>query len=830
MSIVKDRTGPLVGAVLIAVVLGILSASLIGGKIFSSGDNLFQWAPFSASPPVGWRQPSNFLLTDPVQGFIPNMLQARSDLSHGVLPLWTPYVGGGRPLFASQVDALLFPLTWLAFLLPFWTSLAWIAAGKLLLAALGTYFFVRDLGLRRGPSLLSALAYACGMFFVVWLEHPQTNVWLCLPWMLLGARRICLRGSLGATALLGAATGLAWQGGHPESAAFLMAATAAYAAFELIADRRSSPESAASTGGRWGPGWAQSFGARTALVVVGLLLGVGVGAVTVAPLLELLGQAGPTNRGGPPLPMNAIYSFAFPELWGMPNKLFSGAGPVNFNERTAYIGALPALLAIGALGRRRPREVWFFVGLAIASFVLTFNVPLLATGIRKLPDANVARLTRFLIILSFAGAVLAGYGLQRWLTASSRERGRMLLVMGGAAVIPPLYWLVQNPSVLGHLGAALGQLPTVHFAETNAAVVELASIWRWTLICALGLGGLALIWRMRWPMAWTIALVVALTAVDLVTLDRGYHGSIPLAQANPPVPSSIRYLQEHQGDQRIVATDYAMPANVGARYGLRDARVGIDIPYPVRFTNLWTGLGGVSGDLSFIFGASPDAHRLADIFAVRYALVPPGAVQPKWLKPVLHTSGGTVELNPTALPRAWVAYGWRPARGSTDALAATLASTTDSLRDDPVIEGARTPPTGPTPTGSVASVVDNSANRVTVRALAERPGYLVLDDSAYPGWQVTVDGRATSWHPANENFRAVPIPAGAHTVVFRYRPASVIDGAIVSVLSILALIALAVAGIALPRAPKGARALNQEVTLPPSDPARRVGDPARGGA
>ena len=210
---------------LVACVLAIMSASLFGGKVFSSGDNIFLWSPFSANPPPGWVQPSNFLLTDPVQGFIPNMLQARADLSHGVLPLWNPDAGGGRPLFASQVDALLFPLTWLAFLLPFWTSLAWIAAAKLLLAALGTYLFVRDLGLRRGPSLLAALAFACGMFFVVWLEHPQTNVWLCLPWMMLGTRRICWRGSLLATALLGAATGLAWQGGHPESAAFLMAVT-----------------------------------------------------------------------------------------------------------------------------------------------------------------------------------------------------------------------------------------------------------------------------------------------------------------------------------------------------------------------------------------------------------------------------------------------------------------------------------------------------------------------------------------------------------------------------------------------------------------------------
>src|SRR5689334_5133551 len=107
-----------------------LSASLFGGKVFSSGDNLLFWLPFSPEKPASLVQPSNYQLTDPVEEFVPDLLQIRSDLSHGVPPLWNPDAGGGRPLLAAQVDAPLFPLTWLSFLLPFWTSLAWVGAGK----------------------------------------------------------------------------------------------------------------------------------------------------------------------------------------------------------------------------------------------------------------------------------------------------------------------------------------------------------------------------------------------------------------------------------------------------------------------------------------------------------------------------------------------------------------------------------------------------------------------------------------------------------------------------------------------------------------------------
>lgn len=797
MTLRRSHGAAVMTAALFALVLLVLSSTLVGGKIFSSADNIFLYAPFSANRPLGWIQPSNLLLTDPLDGFIPDLLRARSDLSHGVLPLWNPDAGGGRPLFASQVDAFLFPLTWLTFVIPFFSSFAWIAALKLLLAAAGTHLFVRDLGLRRGPALLAAVAFSFGMFFVVWLEHPQTYVWLCMPWMLLATRRICARGSLGATGLLGLSTGLAWLGGHPESAAFLMAVTAFYAAFELIVEWRTGTAADSERVSWAGPAWTGSILNRAGLNAIGLLLGVGLGWVTSGPLLELLQQSGSSNRGGPALPMGAVWSFLFPEYWGMPNKLSSrlGMGPVNFNERTAYFGALPLLLAVGAFGRRCPREVWFFLGLAVFSFALTFNVPLLATAIRKLPDGDVARLTRFLIVLSFCGAVLAAYGLQRWLTGATRERDRMMAAMGIVALAPPLFWMVSHHGQLSVLGAALRQLPTLHFAQDSAPVVRLASVWRWTLTCALGLGGLGLVRLRCWPPLVAIAVVLVLTALDLGTLDRGYHGAISRSQALPRAPQAIRYLQTHQGERRIFGTDFAMPPDIPVSYGLRDARVGIDIPYPSRFVDLWTGLQGINGDQDYIFGASPDAHRLADLFAARYALVPPGGAQPSWLRPILRTAGGTIEVNQTALPRAWVAYQWRPASGQREDLAMTLASSTVTSRSRPVIEGVSPPPAHAGGAGSSpARVTDDNTEQVTVRATPRRPGYLMLDDSAYPGWTATVNGRRTAWHPANENFRAVAIPAGADTIIFRYQPSSVRDGAIVSLLSLAALLGLTVAG------------------------------------
>jgi len=767
-----------VAAVLVILVLITLSSSLLGGKVFTSGDNIFQWPPFSAEKPAGWVRPSNPLLSDPVLGFNPDLLQIRSDLRNGTSPLWNPYAAGGRPLLGSQQSGLLFPPNWLAFILPFWSSLGWIAAIKILLAAAGAYLLCRELALRRAASLLGAIAFAFGLYFFTWLEHPHTNVWAMLPWALFATRRLCTTGSLGATALLGASVGAAWLGGHPESAAFVLVTTLAYGTFELVAERTRGP--ARSTA---------SLNRRTGLFIAGLVLGIGLGAVMSLPLVELLNASGKTLRGVPPYPFKAGLSFFFPELWGMPNKLYQGHGPANFNERTAYIGALPLLLALAGLGRRRAREQWFFVALAVILLATIFHTPVWASLIRKLPDSDVPAINRMLIVVSLCGAVLSAYGLDRWLGAGRSGRRQMLRIMGAVAAIPLLIWLGRYAGSLSHLPAALLQ-PTVHYSETSRPVVETAAAWRWFLLCTVGVGVLALVKRRR----VAVGLVIALTAADLVTLDRGYHGSIPQAWATPPTPPAVTYLQAHQGSSRVLGHLVAFPADLAERYGLRDPRQGVVVPDTLRHRLLWTALDGLGGDQEVYNAGSPRAQNLADLFAVRYLLLAPGTPPPSWARPVLRTSAATVAVNPSAFPRAWVAYDWQRSSGRVDALRRTTDSPTPRLLSAPVIEGAPTPPTGVARTATPARIVSDGSESVTVQATAAGAGYLILDDSAYPGWQASVDGRAVPWYPADENFRAVPLRAGRHVIRFSYRPASALAGLIVSGACAIALLALALIG------------------------------------
>ena len=58
-----------------------------------------------------------------------------------------------------------------------------------------------------------------------------------------------------------------------------------------------------------------------------------------------------------------------------------------------------------------------------------------------------------------------------------------------------------------------------------------------------------------------------------------------------------------------------------------------------------------------------------------------------------------------------------------------------------------------------AKTVDQD-ERVDLVVNPSKPGYVILDDTDYPGWNATVNGRPASILNANDNFRAVRVGTG----------------------------------------------------------------------
>jgi hypothetical protein len=771
-------------AIFAAMILIELSPSLLGGKILSSGDVVFFQGPFDGQRPATLTRPGNTELDDPVLVFQPDLIVIHRALEHGQLGLWNPDQQGGRPLLASQQTAPLFPMTWLALIRSFWRALAWIAALKLLAAAFGAYALGRWIGLRRGPAVLVGTCYAFCSYLNDGLESPLSAVMAVTPWAMLTAGRLARRG--GALNALGFALtlGLLMLTGSPELIAIALGGIALYALYELL---RKPPAEA----GEWA-----SRGRRLCLFIGAGIAGLALSAAALVPFIEFLGLANTTSRGGVGIYPNSIaYAFFFPELWGRPDKAMGQFGPINYTERTAYLGALPLLLAVGGLFARRPRgEHLFWAVFALASVLVAMHT-FLHDFVAELPGPNHVNMLRTLSLVELSGALLAGLGLQAWLAADRSGRKRMLTAMVIAGLVPVAF-LLRDASPFSHFAGALGQFPSLgNEAVGEKTFIKQIVAWRWLLFGGIGLAVLALSQLM--PRRLTIALILALVAVDLLSMDAGYNPQIPLAQASPATPPALGYVQSHITHQRVSgtlnSTSVDLQANLAERYALSDIG-SYNFPKTSRWARLWAAYGQSTGDQNDWNPELPKSHAVLDAFAARYVLPPAGMRGPSWLKPVYDQVQGAqlVLENPTALPRAWVAYGWRSAANQVSATAATVESSAAQLLQRPVLEGVAgpsAPPSALAPAPSPVSFLVDQDEEVKLKADVRRAGYLVLGDSYYPGWHATIDGRAATIVAANENFRAVAVTPGEHTIDFRYQPTSFRIGAIVSIVTAAALLA-----------------------------------------
>jgi hypothetical protein len=106
---------------------------------------------------------------------------------------------------------------------------------------------------------------------------------------------------------------------------------------------------------------------------------------------------------------------------------------------------------------------------------------------------------------------------------------------------------------------------------------------------------------------------------------------------------------------------------------------------------------------------------------------------------------------------------------------------------------------GPVPSGprngdpaarGTAMPIEDQTTRSRWRVEGPTAGWFVLRDLYFPGWKALVDGRPAPACAADGVFRAVPLGAGLHEVVFQYRPVSFFLGASLTLLTLVGLAAV----------------------------------------
>jgi len=356
-------------------------------------------------------------LSDPVWQFVPWIDIARREIGSGRLPLWNPYQNGGAPLVGNSQSALGSPLLWPALLLGVADGWNLSLLLRLLVAVVGAFLWLRDLGRSKSGALLGATAFALSAPFVAWLEHPETLTLAPLPWLLLFTRRLLRNPSPGAFLAVAVTTFAVIAGGQPESALLAALLAAAVMLRESRGVRAAGPAFAAA------------------------LLGAGLAAPLLFPFIEYLRlSAAWSGEGRHPfvLARRDLLRFVLPSVPGS-----------NVIEAAAAISlAALALALVGLVWLRRRADLRFWAAAAAVMILVTYDNP----ASRALAFHTPVYWTRALLLLPLALGALASAAADELREASARRGwGRVAAVIGPAAVLlaaGELLWRAQG--VHGH--------------------------------------------------------------------------------------------------------------------------------------------------------------------------------------------------------------------------------------------------------------------------------------------------------------------------------------------------------------------------------------------
>lgn len=332
-------------------------------------------------------------------------------------------------------------------------------------------------------------------------------------------------------------------------------------------------------------------------------------------------------------------------------------------------------------------------------------------------------------------------------------------------------------------------------AETRAKRIALAG----ATLLLLMLGA-------RFARSFVALALGGLIVVDLFFFADGFNPAVDPKWDYPTTPA-LEFLQsraEKEHPVRFASESHMIvPANVATAYRLADTRNydSIDIATYNAFLASFA-KPAIEGSTR----AALDANSpLFPLLAARFILAPKNAPPPAPDCTLAFDGEIRVYEHPRALPRAFVA----PRVVTTDALVASLGGdptnpTHRAASGEAFTRAAKSgaidfnttvvvspedrdrfgasdtlDPASPSPAPVAARFVVDDFDRIVVEAESPVDATLFLADTFLPGWVASIDGgEAMPCARANATFRAIPFPAGKHTVEFRYESSFVRAGKI----------------------------------------------------
>jgi len=738
------------------------------------------------------------------------------ELSAGRLPLWNPYTFAGAPFWADVQSAVFYPPSLLTILLsaPWGFSLFALEIEAIVhfwLAALFTYLFIRQITQNRAAAVIAALTFTFSGYLTGYpsqqLAVLEADVWLplILLFIYLASQRInkqtnhlttkpSTSSPIPILLLAGIAWGLTLLAGHPQSALIVAYISTAYLIFlwltvpnaRLRADASITHQSEASL---WDASRTPALHRTASLVRSGasvthhitriafqtlrailhaaifLLAGLALAAIQFIPAVEYtlltVRAEGAYDKMSGGLPIPDIIQMLLP-------------GQVSFYS-PLYVGIVGLILALWVTFAAVTRHTTFWAVVALITLLISFGgntflySPLYLGG----PGFSIFRgQERWAFAAAFSLSVLAGYGFRQLLHEIQRDSNLSSLL----SLTKWLFFFGLLLTFIFFYGLNdTGWTPASPFYDLLGGA---------TLLTIL----LALTWLL-WKFAPRLPL-------NLVTILAGVIICFDLFTANWQTNLYPELPEWHT----------QMPAAVAAIKA--DAAASPDDPYRVYNEFRLYDNYGLPFEIEDLWGASPLRPDRYDRF-----LAPPMPIERTWellnvkyvitWRKELYLPSTIIHQEPAADgatyvhrldevgPRAWLVTQTEVADDAT--ILQKLADPTFNHRQIALLEPdaasfVNSINDAPNPEPGAGDETFHPSSFI-LHVSSPTPALLILSETHYPGWHATVDGQPAPLFRADYVLRAVPVPAGEHTVELIFQPLSFTIGAMVSGLAIIFLAA-----------------------------------------
>jgi len=746
---------------LIPASLLIISVFLFFGKVILSEQSLYG---------------SDFVLQFyPWKKFLYDYVQ-----THNSLPFWNPYLFSGTPFIANIQASMFYPLGFLYYLIPPESAYLYSTILHCVLGAIFMYMFMRSLSLSKPGSFLSGFIFIFNGYFMAHiyaghLSFVQNYIWIPLIFLLVMK---FIEGYKYEYALMaGLILGVQILGGFPQLAFYTILAILLLCSYFACSRIKTK-------------GLPYIFKIAAGILAL-LLIGFSIAAIQLLPTYEFTQLS--TRAGGisyqfatmDSLPPKNLLTFLVPLLFGTPvdGTFWLHGSTWEFWEYCGYagIGAL-VIMAITLRKLISNRVGLFFVLLVVTALFLAFGkynafYPI----IYHLPGFHNFRIpAQILFLYIFSIAVLAGMGLDfmKSLKAfSGRSNQGVFFVL--FLILPLVIWSYGFTDSFSNFLVRHIQLAGMTAKEIYR-VTSTVSHAVFVSYCTFFAVAVSVYFRDKKSISYSM-LAGTLICISIVDL---YSFSSPMIQTTEieaflKQGKALHHITQNSPLSRTAINGRCFIANTGLWYGFQDIQ-GYDPLILKRYMKYINKSQGLPPDdkvvnLNYVVDFNNHLIRMLN------------------LEYVVECKKQKIEKLDPFIPRCYIVHDM-VTKGDEQILDFMMEDQFDPLQTVVFDEGNEGPKfwSGKPVQDDHETCEITQYNNDEIRMVADMkgPGFLILSEINYPGWQAFVDGAKKSIVTGNYLFRAVPLDKGRHEIRFIFSPLSFRIGAAISGCSLIGVIIL----------------------------------------